>query len=384
MQPDTSSPVNTSQADTLETPGVLEVFQNRSSIMKILWIMGIWTLCSIGQSVYDHILLLSVGTAPPAAEFWTTLLINAFATLLAGSIGGAILISYLLRWLRTNPYGQAIVLILLAFTMIICLVTLIAFVTRASIAGEESLQRRDFFYSIGGHIRSFAFLKDYLLWLVIVLLTITGLLINDKYGPGNLLSFLLGRYFQPKREERIFMFLDLRGSTYIARVLGEQQYFEFIKDVIRDVTPVILKYKGRIYQYVGDEITVSWWQAQGLNKLNCIRCPLEVRRLFNLRSSYYTSKYGVVPDFKAGLHCGHVMVGEIGLVKRDIAFSGEVVNTAARIQSRCNQLDVNLLISHDLKELLTWPGSKLIPEYKGDLLLKGKMVNLPLYTVNRE
>ena len=111
---------------------------------------------------------------------------------------------------------------------------------------------------------------------------------------------------------------------------------------------------------------------------------MEVRKVFNHRSSYYTATYGVVPDFKAGLHCGPVMVGEIGVVKRDIAFSGEVVGTAARIQSRCNHLEVNLLISHDLKELLAWEGSKLIPEHKGDLLIKGKMVNLPLYTVNAE
>lgn len=103
---------------------------------------------------------------------------------------------------------------------------------------------------------------------------------------------------------------------------------------------------------MGDEITVSWWMNQGLSKLNCIRCPIEVRKLFHQRASYYITNYGVVPDFKAGMHCGAVMVGEIGLVKRDIAYSGEVVGTAARIQNRCNHLEVNLLISHDLKELL--------------------------------
>ncbi len=194
----------------------------------------------------------------------------------------------------------------------------------------------------------------------------------------------MGKYFRPKREEMILMFLDLRSSTYIAQILGEEKYFHFIKDVIRDVTPVILRHKGNIYQYVGDEITVSWWMQEGLSKYNCIRCPLEVRRIFMQRSQYYTNTYGVVPDFKAGLHCGPVMVGEIGLVKRDIAFSGEVVGTAARIQSRCNHLDVNLLISNDLRELLSWEGTRLKPEHKGDLLIKGKMQNLPLYTVISE
>jgi adenylate cyclase len=328
--------------------------------------------------------LLAAEVEPSGQAFLTNLLINALATLFAGLIGGAILVTYLQRWIRKNPYGQAILFILLAFTLIICFFTILAFVTRATITGEEQIGRKDLMFYIGNHVRSLKFLKDYILWLFIVLCTIAGFLINDKYGPGNLRSFFMGRYFRPQREEHIFMFLDLRSSTYIAQVLGEQQYFNFIKDVIRDATPVILKHKGKIYQYVGDEITVSWWMNQGLSKLNCIRCPLEVRKVFNHRSSYYTAQYGVVPDFKAGMHCGPVMVGEIGVVKRDIAFSGEVVGTAARIQKRCNHLEVNLLISHDLKELLPWAGSKLIPEHKGDLLTKGKMINLPLYTVNAE
>ncbi|HSF88478.1 MAG TPA: adenylate/guanylate cyclase domain-containing protein, partial [Saprospiraceae bacterium] len=315
--------MTTKHPDTSDIPVLLEVFRTRSELQKILWITGIWVFFSIGQSIYDYMVLLAADVAPEGYAFWTNMLINALATSLAGLIGGAILVSYLQRWVRNNPYGQAILFILLAFTLIICFVTILAFVTRATITGEEHIERQDLLYHIGVHVRSLRFLKDYLLWLFIVLCTIAGLMVNDKYGPGNLRSFFMGRYFRPQREEHIFMFLDLRSSTYIAQVLGEQQYFNFIKDVIRDATPVILRHKGRIYQYVGDEITVSWWMNQGLNKLNCIRCPMEIRKIFNHRSSYYTAQYGVVPDFKAGLHCGPVMVGEIGVVKRDIAFSGE-------------------------------------------------------------
>ncbi len=329
--------------------------------------------------------LLAADVAPSGYAFWTNLLINALATILAGLIGGAILVSYSTAmgqkqslWpghpfypARLHPHH------LLCDDPCLCH-------QGDHHRRESNRTKRSSCIILVSHVRSLRFLKDYFLWLFIVLCTIAGFMVNDKYGPGNLRSFFMGRYFRPQREEHIFMFLDLRASTYIAQVLGEQQYFNFIKDVIRDATPVILRHKGRIYQYVGDEITVSWWMNQGLNKLNCIRCPMEIRKIFNHRSSYYTAQYGVVPDFKAGLHCGPVMVGEIGVVKRDIAFSGEVVGTAARIQNRCNHLEVNLLMSQDLKDLLPWQGSRLVPEHKGDLLIKGKMVNLPLYTVNAE
>lgn len=373
--------VNEYPKPPFEPAHFFELFTSRSELQKILWISGIWTFFSLSQSLYDYLVILTVDITPNAELFISNLLINAIATAFAGLLGGAIMVGYLQRWLRTMPYGVALLLTLMAFTLVIFFITVVSFFIRVIFSGGDLFQSdlAQFFLT---HVQSLHFLKDYLFWQFIMMSTIMAFMINDKYGPGNLRSFLLGRYFRPVREERIFMFLDLRSSTYIAQVLGEQQYFYFIKDVIQDATPIILKYKGRIYQYVGDEITVSWRMHQGREKLNCIRCLMEVRRIFNHRSSYYTARYGVVPDFKAGMHYGHVMVGEIGVVKRDIAFSGEVVGTAARIQSKCNHYEVNLLISEDLKNILNWKDSYLETEYKGELSMKGKAADLPLYTIN--
>ena len=75
------------------------------------------------------------------------------------------------------------------------------------------------------------------------------------------------------------------------------------------------------------------------------------------------------------------MVGEIGIVKRDIAYSGDVLNTTARIQSKCNELGVNILLS---KNLLTGLGSLpnlFKPIEIGEIDLRGKQHSLMLYTV---
>ena len=48
------------------------------------------------------------------------------------------------------------------------------------------------------------------------------------------------------------------------------------------------------------------------------------------------SKYGETPIFNAGMDAGVVTVTEIGDIKRDLAFHGDVLNTAARIQGLCN------------------------------------------------
>ena len=96
---------------------------------------------------------------------------------------------------------------------------------------------------------------------------------------------------------------------------------------------------------------------------------------------YYNEKYGVVPEFKAGIHYGDVMAGEIGVVKREIAFSGDVLNTTARIQSKCNELGVNILLSKFLLDKLNLRSDTFTPKLMGDIMLRGKELSLSLYTV---
>ena len=169
--------------------------------------------------------------------------------------------------------------------------------------------------------------------------------VNKKYGPGVLVPLLMGKYRQPQEEERIFMFMDLQSSTTIAEQLGHLRYSSFIRDSFMDINQVINNYKAEIYQYVGDEIVLSWRMAEGLTELSCIRFYFACGEQFAQRSAYYNEQYGRVPFFKAGLHGGKITAVEIGEIKRDIAYHGDTINTAARIQSLCNTYQKSLLVS---------------------------------------
>lgn len=84
-------------------------------------------------------------------------------------------------------------------------------------------------------------------------------------------------YRKPFSEvERIFMFLDIRSSTTIAEELGHVQYFALLNDFFRDIAEPISKNKGHIYQYVGDEVVVSWPLDDGLNNANCLKCFFDI------------------------------------------------------------------------------------------------------------
>src|SRR4030095_4669483 len=96
--------------------------------------------------------------------------------------------------------------------------------------------------------------------------------VSENLGQGVLNNFFRGKYHTPKEEERIFMFLDMKSSTTIAENIGHVKYFEMLREYFADLTDPIIEHVGEIYQYVGDEIVVSWKLNNGLQNNNCINC----------------------------------------------------------------------------------------------------------------
>ena len=88
----------------------------------------------------------------------------------------------------------------------------------------------------------------------------------------------------------------------------------------------------------------------------------------------------MVPAFKAGIHCGKVVVGEIGIIKRDISYSGDVMNTTSRIQFMCKELKSEMLISSEMLRSFP-PVSKYETRSVGGIQLKGKLKEVELNSV---
>lgn len=169
--------------------------------------------------------------------------------------------------------------------------------------------------------------------------------ISEHLGHGVLLNFLTGKYHRPKVEERIFMFLDLSGSTTLAEQLGHQKYFKFLGTFYNNLSDAIISYRGEVYQYVGDEIVISWPKKTGLQNANCLRCFFAMKKAVDQREKIYLKEYGLSPSFKAAMHMGPVTTGEIGALKKEIFFTGDVLNVTARLQSLCKKYGERLLVS---------------------------------------
>ncbi len=215
--------------------------------------------------------------------------------------------------------------------------------------------------------------------LFILLLNFT-LYINKKLGPGSLIDLLTGKYYQPKNEELIFLFLDLKGSTTLAERLGHNKYSTFIKECVHELTPIIQKYNARVYQYVGDEVVLFWKKKEGFHQQKCLNTFFEFIASLKQHEDYYKSNYGEVPIFKAGMDSGIVTTTEIGDIKRDIAFHGDVLNTAARLEKKCNEFDEKLIVSQRVTDQIQ-SNNKYEFKFLSDLPLKGKTESINFYSV---
>lgn len=202
--------------------------------------------------------------------------------------------------------------------------------------------------------------------------------ISRKLGREVLSNFITGKYYKPRKEKRIFMFIDLNDSTSIAEKMNDFKYHNFVNEFFKDITESIIFTKGEIYQYVGDEIVVSWPLNVGVKNGNCIYTYFYAVQSIQKESIKYLDRYSIIPKFKAAIHWGSVIRGEVGDVKSEIVFSGDVMNTTSRIEKLCGKLGEPLLVSGELFDKL--------PDYikdhfvsKGGFMVKGKEKEIQTY-----
>jgi adenylate cyclase len=206
--------------------------------------------------------------------------------------------------------------------------------------------------------------------------------VNDLLGPGVLFAFSAGRYRRPRREERVLLYIDLRGSTALAERLGEARFLDLLNAVFADVTAEIVACGGEIHKYVGDEV-IAVWRA-GTDPQQPIHACLAARRRLLGRAGAYAAAFGETPDFRAAIHAGPVVIGELGAQKKEIALIGDAMNTAARILEVARETGAAVLISAPYYERMTRALVGVAAERLAPAPLRGKLVPLSLISLKEE
>ncbi|MDA2919459.1 adenylate/guanylate cyclase domain-containing protein [Desulfobacterota bacterium AH_259_B03_O07] len=281
--------------------------------------------------------------------------------------------------IRKRSYGF-IILIKSVFHISILILATYIIVVIISLSEAGFAFRHEYSFSLSKWIISGDFLAALIYTLVASLIISLIKQVGRTFGPGNLLRFMMGTYHHPKEEERIFMFLDMKSSSTHAEKLGHIKYSKLIQDCFYYLTDVVLERKVEIYHYVGDEAILTWRVNEGLEDANCIKTYFDFEEEIKEKAEYYDEEYGVVPEFKAGLNIGLVTIAEVGEIKRELHFHGDVLNTASRIEGECNRFNKKILISKHLKDRLP-RNLDLIIDLIGNISLKGREKTLDVYSV---
>jgi adenylate cyclase len=279
-----------------------------------------------------------------------------------------------------HRYFQKLNLILLLLVttisqVIIILLSAIIFVGIFYMQGHFEL-----YFTDDSVLMSRAFLVGLTFGLILSMIFSFLNIVSTIIGKNILGNLFLGKYSKPREEDRIFMFLDLTSSTTIAEKIGHMQYLSLLNDFFHDIVGPIDQTKGEIYKYVGDEVIITWKKLDGLRNHNCLACFGLIEKRIRERSGSYLKKYGLVPEFKAGLHCGIAVMGEIGYWRREIAFVGDVLNTTSRIMDECKNFNRTILVSEDLENLIS-PNPTNHLEAVGKVILRGKEKEMKLFSV---
>lgn len=314
--------------------------------------------------------------APDQVNVWTSMGIGAVnGALIACCIAGIEI--FLLRGAAARPASRLPFLVMLALKSVVYGGIVAFFVLVAPRAGhllpaflpQTGMDRHAAIITIGFSLGMTV--------LFVVILQAASLV-----GRRTFRDLVLGRYRRPRAERRFFLFVDVVGSTAIAERLGALRAHEFLSTVFSATAEPIAAAQGEIYQYVGDEIVVTWTEADGRPGSRPLRCLFDMEAALAARAAEFRRRFGAEPTLRAALHLGEVIAGEVGEQRRAIVFHGDVMNTASRLEQVTRDVGARFIASDQaLKGLENPEGFRL--RDLGELTLRGRKNTIRAWSVEQ-
>ena len=215
------------------------------------------------------------------------------------------------------------------------------------------------------------------------LMTLFFLLIHQLrmlVGANTLRNIVLGRYHRARLEERFFLFVDIVGSTPLAERLGPVAANRFLDRVFQLASDPVDDHNGEVYQYVGDEMVITWKVPEGRVSARPLACFFAIERALADVAAEFKSDFGAVPRLRGALHAGAVITGEVGGSRRAIVFHGDVMNTTSRIENATRELQRPFLVSEDAMSRFDLKVAYKLEDL-GTQPLRGRAAPLRLYAV---
>ena len=183
---------------------------------------------------------------------------------------------------------------------------------------------------------------------------------------------------QPQEVDLTVLLTDLRNSTPLAELLGAHGTFDLLNKVFEAETRSVMAEDGTLEHFLGDQFLAYWGAPDPqpdaadracraalalIGEMEALRAQLsgEVHKLFG---------YGVA------LHRGDALIGNKGSAQRlDYGVVGDLINSAARVESLTKKYGVPFLVTRELFDTLSNPPPHRVLDR---VIVKGKSVAVEL------
>jgi adenylate cyclase len=206
-------------------------------------------------------------------------------------------------------------------------------------------------------------------------------LISFKIGRGMLLNFILGVYHKPQLVKRAFLFLQIKNASPILEQFNIELYHNFLNRIYQEISLAVMRNHGYIYEYVDNQI-IAYWKSnkQPAWEQHLVNCYTEIKFMMDTEP-YFKETFNLTPVIVGAAHGGEVIQAEIGELKTEIVFQGDVLNTTSRILALAVNSNSDLIVSDYLIDNLQQAKYNLVPLEK--TLLQGKHHEINLYALQK-
>ncbi|MCL1998853.1 MAG: adenylate/guanylate cyclase domain-containing protein [Turicibacter sp.] len=184
-----------------------------------------------------------------------------------------------------------------------------------------------------------------------------------------------------RKKDIAVLFVDVRGFTPMTESLAEQP--EIIVDTLNNYLELtsssILNNGGSVDKFIGDATMGLFNGFAPLDDyvFHAVKAAYDMVIGSDAVNEKIKANTGIDLGFGIGVHCGKAIVGNLGpSFRKDYTAIGDVVNTAARLESNAKRSQV--IISEEVYEQLK---ERINTNYLGEIPLKGKSLPAKVYEV---
>lgn len=179
-----------------------------------------------------------------------------------------------------------------------------------------------------------------------------------------------GQFFSPQLVRRLetqpdmlnarevdasMLFCDIRGFSRISEKLGAARLFDWIKDVLGELSECVTTRDGVLVDYIGDELMAMWGPPddQKDHAVRAASAALDMLSRIPKLNARWMAEVGIPLEISIGINSGLVQVGNSGTVQKfKYGPLGENVNLASRVRGATKYLKVHVLITASTAEHL--------------------------------